>query len=49
MPMDQSGPLQCTEDDPRGATGWQSPSNSTGKQTDGVDQVVAPTMALELV
>ena len=25
MPMDQSGPLQCTEEDPRGATGWRSP------------------------
>ena len=46
MPMDQNGPPQCTEEDPRGATGWQSPPDPTGKQTDGEDQVVALALAL---
>ena len=35
-----------TEKDPPGATGWQSPPDSTDKQTAGEDQIVVPTMAL---
>ena len=49
MPMDQSCGWGRTEMDPRGATGWQSPPDPTPKRTDGVDQVVAPALALELV
>ena len=49
MPMDQSYSWGCTEMHPRGATGWQSPPDSTGKQTDGEDQLVAPALALELM
>ena len=49
MPMDQGYSLRCTEEDPRGATGWRSPPDPTDKQTDGEDQVVAPARALELM
>ena len=49
MPMNQSGPLQCTKEDPRGATGWQSPPDPTDKQTADMGQVVALAQALELV
>ena len=38
-----------TKKDPPGATGWQSLPDSTDKQTDGEDQVVAPALALELM
>ena len=49
MPMDQSCSWGRTEKDPRGATGWRSPPDPTGKQTDGEDQVVALAPAMELV
>ena len=47
MPMDQNGPLRCTEECPLGATAWRSPSDPTDKQTNGEDQIVA--LALELM
>ena len=49
MPMDQNGLLQCIEEDPQGATGWQSPPDPTDKRTVYKGQVVVPTQALELV
>ena len=49
MPMDQRRPLQCTEEDPRGATGWRSPPDPTDKQTTDKGQVVAPSQPLERV
>ena len=49
MPMDQSGPLQCTEEDPRGGTGWRAPPDPTDKQTADKGQVVAPAQPLEQV
>ena len=35
-----------TEKDPPGATGWQSPPDSTDKQTAGEDQIMVPALAL---
>ena len=49
MPTDQSGPLECTEEDPRAATGWRSPPDLTDKQTADKGQVVAPAQPLEQV
>ena len=46
MPMDQNCPLRCTEEGLRGATGWRSPPDPTDKQTDGEDQIVAPSLEL---
>ena len=46
MPMDQNGPLECTEEDPQGATGWRSPPDPTDKQTDREDQIVFPALEL---
>ena len=41
MPMDQNGPLQCTEVDPRGVTGWRSPPDPTDKHTTDKGQEMA--------
>ena len=49
MPTDQSGPPQCTEEDPLGATGWRSPPDPTNKQTADKGQVVALAQPLEQV
>ena len=49
MPMDQNGPLQCTEEDPRGATGWRAPPDPTDRPTTDKGQVVAPAQPLEQV
>ena len=49
MPMDQNGPLQCTEEDPQGATGQRSPLDPTDKQTVDKGEVVARVEALKLV
>ena len=46
MPMDQSYSLRCTEECHLSATGWRSPPDPTDKQTDGEDQIVAPTLEL---
>ena len=35
-----------TEKDPPSATGWQSPPDSTDKQTAGEDQIVVPALAM---
>ena len=49
MPMDQSGPLRCTEEGPRGATGWRSPPDPTDKWTPDMDQEMALAQALWIV
>ena len=48
MPMDQSGPLQCTEEDPRGTTGWPSPPDPTGKMMHDKGPVKVPAQAQAL-
>ena len=47
MPMDQSGPLQCTKECHHTATGWRSPPDPTDKRMDDKGQVVVPAQALE--
>ena len=42
----QSNSWGRTEKNPLGATGWQSPPDSTDKQTTGEDQIVVPALAL---
>ena len=49
MPMDQSGPLKCTEEDPRGATGWRAPPDPPDKPTADKGQEMALAQALGLV
>ena len=49
MPMDQSSPLRCKEECPLGATGWESPPDSTNKLTVDKGPGVVPAQALELV
>ena len=46
MPTDQSGPLQCTEEDPRGATGQRALADPTDKQTPDMDQEMPQAQAL---
>ena len=46
MPMDQSCSWGRTEVEPRIATGWQSPLDTTSKQTVVKDQIVVPALAL---
>ena len=46
MPMDQNCSWGRTEKGPQVATGWRSPPDSTDKQTDGEDQMVAPALQL---
>ena len=47
--MDQSGPLQSTEEYPWGVTGWRSLPDPTDKQTVDKGPGVAPAQAVELV
>ena len=48
-PMDQSGPLRCTEEDPQGFTGQQALVDPTDKQTPDMDQEMAQAQALRIV
>ena len=47
-PMDQSSPLQCTEEYPRGSTGQRAPADPTDKQTPDMDQEMAQAQAQAL-
>ena len=42
----QSNSWGRTEKDPPSATGWQSPPDSTDKQTVGEDQIMVSALAL---
>ena len=44
---DQNGPLQCTEEDPRGSTGQKSPPDPTDKMMDDKGPMEVPAQALE--
>ena len=49
MPMDQSSPLRCKGECPLGATGWESPPDSTDKLIVDKGPGVVPAQALEMV
>ena len=48
-PMDQSYPLRCHEEGPRGATGQRAPADPTDKQTPDMDQVMALALEVEIM
>ena len=49
MPMDQSGPLLCTKEDPRGATSWPALPDRIDKQTVDKGEEMAQAQALGIM